>query len=253
MSLISCAYQPSQHISVVLQYQQLVVSRRSYVPAGHCAPALFSRQMDFMAGRGWQATALSALIERCRCGEGPPDNEFCITFDDGFESVYAVAYPALRQRGLSAIVYIPTASIGKTITWNERLAVRLEPVMTAGQIKELANDCFEIGSHTVSHPMLTKLSDEDLRRELIDSKQLLEDITGREVTSLSYPYGDYDQRVLDACLEAGYRSAVCQRLSSLSSPMRLFEIPRISVRWNTIGAVLLRNIGHGHTDCEDKG
>ncbi len=206
-----------------------------------------------MAGRGWQATALSTLVERCTCGDGAERNEFCITFDDGFESVYQVAYPALKQRNLSAIVYIPTDSIGCRIGWNEQLALRLEPIMTLDQIRELSDNGFEIGSHTVSHPMLTKLSDADLRRELVDSKLRLEQITGKEVASLSYPYGDYDQRVLDACVEAGYRSAVCQRLSSVSSPINLFEIPRISVRWNTIGAVLLRNIGHGHTDCEDKG
>ncbi len=207
--------------------------------------------MDFLIERGWQATHLPRIVERCMCGDEAKRNEFCITFDDGYQSVYEVAYPVLKERKMAATVYVATGSIGSHIGWNGELARRTEPIMTTEQIRELSDDGFEIGSHTVSHRRLTDLSAEDVKRELADSRSALEDITGREVVSLSYPYGAHDSRVLHASIEAGYRYAVCMRLATVTHATNLFEIPRISVRWNTIGAVLLRHIGHAHLEHEE--
>lgn len=250
MPAISCKPRLCPCLSAVLLYQNLGLPKRAYIPAGHCAPILLSRQLDFMAERGWQSTALSSVVERCKCGDVAEQNEFCITFDDGYVSVHRVAFPALRDRDMTATVYVAAGSIGGSTDWDERLARRAEPIMDSEQIRELADNGFEIGSHTLSHPRLTALSDKSLKRELLDSKLRLEDITGKEVKSLSYPYGHYDQRVIDACIEAGYESAVCRKLATVPRAANPFEIPRISVRWNTIGAVLLRNIGHGYKERE---
>ena len=66
----------------------------------------------------------------------------------------------------------------------------------------------EIGSHTLTHPILTNISDERLRAELCGSKSRLEARLERRVELLCYPNGDYDARVKRAAADAGYRSAV---------------------------------------------
>lgn len=211
------------------------------------------RQLDFLEERGWQHLPLRDIVERCRCGLDDDRNEYCITFDDAYRSVYQVAFPALQQHDMTATVYVPVGSIGGPITWDGHPARRTETLMTADQIRDLAQTGFEIGSHTISHARLTQLTDKELRRELAGSKAMLEDITGTEVLSLSYPYGACDQRVLEESVRAGYKYAVSTKLATLTPGTNLYDIPRISVRWNTIGAVLLRNIAHAYLGCHNGG
>jgi peptidoglycan/xylan/chitin deacetylase (PgdA/CDA1 family) len=76
------------------------------------------------------------------------------------------------------------------------------------QLREMAAAGIEIGSHTVTHPILTRVPADRLRRELEESRGRLEDMLGRSVTSFCYPNGAYDRIVRDAVERAGYRLAV---------------------------------------------
>jgi peptidoglycan/xylan/chitin deacetylase (PgdA/CDA1 family) len=79
--------------------------------------------------------------------------------------------------------------------------------LTKEQVREIAALGHEIGSHTVSHANLTLLSDDDLAAELSRSKNILEDVVGKLVSSLSFPFGQWNRRVWDAALDAGYTAA----------------------------------------------
>jgi peptidoglycan/xylan/chitin deacetylase (PgdA/CDA1 family) len=79
---------------------------------------------------------------------------------------------------------------------------------TWDQIREMAAGGVDIGSHTVTHPILPNVGDQQLARELTDSRTRIEQELGRAVTSFCYPNGDYDPRVRDAVAHAGYRIAV---------------------------------------------
>jgi hypothetical protein len=78
--------------------------------------------------------------------------------------------------------------------------------MTRAQLRELADDGHEVGSHTITHPDLAKLDDAALTRELQESKTLLEQIAGRPVTGIAYPFGSYDARVIETAKALGYES-----------------------------------------------
>jgi peptidoglycan/xylan/chitin deacetylase (PgdA/CDA1 family) len=80
--------------------------------------------------------------------------------------------------------------------------------LTWEQVCELDRGGVEIGSHTVSHPILTRIDPERLRHELCASKTQLEAVLGRTVDMFCFPNGDYDQEVVDQVEEAGYRTAV---------------------------------------------
>jgi peptidoglycan/xylan/chitin deacetylase (PgdA/CDA1 family) len=75
------------------------------------------------------------------------------------------------------------------------------------RLKELQDGGWEIGSHTVSHPRLTTLADRELADELTRSRQAVEDALHTPCTSLAYPYGDVDARVVEAARAAGYTAA----------------------------------------------
>ncbi len=80
--------------------------------------------------------------------------------------------------------------------------------VTWEQAREMDVNGIEIGSHTMTHPILTNISDERLRRELYESKLRLEEALGRQVEQFCYPNGDNDERVQCEVARAGYRVAV---------------------------------------------
>src|SRR5262245_4129515 len=80
--------------------------------------------------------------------------------------------------------------------------------VTWDQTREMYANGVEIGSHTLTHPILTNVGDDHLRRELRDSKSQLEEVLGHQVDLFCYPNGDYDERVQGEVARAGYRAAV---------------------------------------------
>lgn len=236
--------------SVVLLYHRLGAPKLSSLVAGqYVHPSLFRSELKYLAARGWKSVGLDTISERCSEGICP-QNEFCMTFDDGYLSVYEHAYPALVERNMTAVVYVVAGSIGGINDWDRRAGDQLEKMMSAEQVREMAESGIEIGSHTMTHPRLTLISDDQLRQEMVDSKAKLEDVIGKEVTSFSYPYGDMDARVVEAAVAAGYSNAVSTKLGIVVDGTSVFEIPRVNVRWNAIGLLLMRKINRARRATE---
>jgi len=130
-----------------------------------------------------------------------------VTFDDGFQSVLENGLPELVERKIPVTLFIPTGFMGRSPEWIEGRGQEnpCEKVMTEDQIKGLPPELVAIGSHTVTHAPLSPMSEKVLKRELIESKETLERVTGRSVTLLSLPYGVYDERVIKIAHEVGYQ------------------------------------------------
>ncbi|MBP7051872.1 MAG: polysaccharide deacetylase family protein [Phycisphaerae bacterium] len=143
--------------------------------------------------------------EHCVSRRSLPDVH--ITFDDAFENLMRNALPALHEFGIPAVVFAVSGNLGKTPQW------RISPdhpeygerLMTAGQLREIANGCVVIGSHTQTHPSLTELSREQVRTELAESRKCLEETLGRPVVDLALPHGAYNDAVLEVAREVGYK------------------------------------------------
>ena len=130
----------------------------------------------------------------------PPDARLVsIFFDDAFVNQYEVALPVLRQYDFRATFGVITSSIGK--------GRDLWEYMDTKELKELAGYGMDIASHTVNHVSLTaNLTDKRLRQEIFDSKKELENM-GFKVSTMVYPYYEWDDRVIACVTEAGYTCA----------------------------------------------
>ncbi|MFW5775067.1 MAG: polysaccharide deacetylase family protein [Chitinivibrionales bacterium] len=166
------------------------VRHLSAFPANH-----FAGFCQKLHQKNIQTVSVSSYMQNNRT------NRVCITFDDGFDDVYHHAFPVLQRYGMTATVFVVTGFIGKKSTWDT-----LTPRMHLGreQIRALYHHGIEIGSHTVTHPDLTFLSDTAVRDELRDSRACLEDIIGAGVRSLSFPFGRWNGRVWAIARECGY-------------------------------------------------
>jgi peptidoglycan/xylan/chitin deacetylase (PgdA/CDA1 family) len=172
-------------------------------------PVAFERQLDLLQRAGYRGVTFADAVRE------PADRTVAITFDDAYLSVLLLAKPLLDAAGYPATVYAPTAyleSPERPLSWDgidqwlggehER---ELLP-MSWDQLGELSDAGWEIGSHTLTHPHLTQVDDAALREELTESKAELERRLGRCET-LAYPYGDHDDRVVEAAGAAGYAAA----------------------------------------------
>lgn len=134
-----------------------------------------------------------------------------ILFDDGLRDVFCNAMPILMSFGQRATVFPVSGFIGKYAHWD----VFTPPQhCTAEEIRSLADNGFEIGSHTHTHPDLLFLNERDLEYELRSSKEILESIAKTEVTALSFPFGRWNLRVWEKAQKYGYRVGVTYQPSN---------------------------------------
>ena len=132
------------------------------------------------------------------------------SFDDAFRSA-ATVFPALERLGVSVQIFVCTryAHAGAPLSIPELAGDDPAELATMSwdELREHADRGVQIGSHTVLHSHLTRLSDAELRRELEDSRAEAEAELGRPCRELAYPYGEHDERVRAAARGAGYERA----------------------------------------------
>jgi peptidoglycan/xylan/chitin deacetylase (PgdA/CDA1 family) len=194
-------------------------------------PALFERQLELLVRRGYRgATFIEAVTAP------PAPRTLAVTFDDAYRSVLELALPIMERLGIPGSVYVPTAFAGAAgpMSW-EGIAQWVGGehehelrCMDWDELRVLAERGWEIGSHTRSHPRLTRLDDAELAGELGGSLEECAAGLGEPCRSLAYPYGDVDARVMDAARAAGYEAAAALPDGRLPRPTPL-AWPRVGV------------------------
>jgi peptidoglycan/xylan/chitin deacetylase (PgdA/CDA1 family) len=131
-----------------------------------------------------------------------------LTFDDAYANLLDNVLPTLEQYRIPAIIFAVSGNLGKKPNW----AIAAdhpeanELTMTADQLQALSkHPLIRIGSHTQTHPDLSKLLPERVRQELVDSKRDLEQILSRPVDDLALPHGAFNDTVLQIAREVGFK------------------------------------------------
>ena len=173
-------------------------------------PAEFERQMDALASHGFKVIPMRDFLLWRRGEKALPEKSVLITVDDGFRSVYEVAWPILKARGYPFTVFIYTNYVkgqpnagGQSLSW--------------GELGEMRDAGVDIQSHTVSHSNMKlekgkwavkyRTAEEWLKAEMDGSKKMLEQKLGISVGAVAYPYGVHNQKIRAAAMDAGYEVA----------------------------------------------
>ena len=174
----------------------------------------FKQHLCLIKDAGYTAITVSELINLDNNDRG---NYVALTFDDGLLDNYENALPALEEYGCKATFFVipgfdeVTRWVNpETRQWSDTPKKGFSiafPSMQKHHRRELYNLGMEIGSHSMTHPKLNKVPVSLLHREIIASKQMLEDQLGTAVTSFCYPKGRYNKTVLSYVQTAGYLSA----------------------------------------------
>ena len=123
------------------------------------------------------------------------DRVVAITFDDGYFDTVNEAAPILDRYGFVATVFAVAGLLGKRAEWDAGYGGEMAPLANADQLLSLVDAGWEIGHHTISHAGLTRLSDDDIRREVIDGLDHLTNEFGMPVRTFAYPFSMQDARV----------------------------------------------------------
>ncbi len=127
----------------------------------------------------------------------PGQHHAAVTFDDGFRNFHDCALPGLLKRGIPSTMFVIIDVIGKTF------GPEAEEVMSLEQLRSLPESVV-IGSHTLSHPLLPKIDPDDATREIVFSRAALEKKLDRKISLFSFPFGGFNQKLVEICQNAGY-------------------------------------------------
>lgn len=184
-------------------------------------PAAFRAQVECLLESGFVPVSEQSYLDALR-GARLPRKAVLLTFDDGYVGVGEHALPVLASFGLPSVLYVPSGLIGGHSEWLEpRHRHRL---MSGAELRALPAQGMSVGAHGFDHSDLTTLSDADLRRHTVETRQALGAVLGHEVSSFAFPYGTQDARARAAVRAAGYQAAF-----AVHDGADGFAIPRVDV------------------------
>ena len=172
----------------------------------------FVAQLDWLQAHGYTTVTLAQAYDYLYAGGALPSRPVLLTFDDGRASQWDAVHE-LNARGLVGVFFVQG---GGTALSDE-------------QLRQLVAWGHELAAHSMSHPLLTQLADDELEYEVAGAKAALEAALGVEIAFFAYPHGDYDARVVAAVAAAGYRGALAAWGGASWTPEKRWEQPRIII------------------------
>lgn len=202
---------------------------------------IFAQQMQYLQDNGYHVITFSDLADYFEKGKELPTLPVIISFDDGWETQFEYALPSLEKYHYPATFFVVTDYIGRRgfISWP--------------QLQTLLTDGMRIGSHSRSHPRLTKIKDAaKLWDQIYNSKIILEAQLEASVEEFAYPYGSYNAKAAAAVKQAGYRAGrgCCSGIAHTSGDVFLLKavmVPNDMEKFiEYIGAGRVRTAGTEH-------
>lgn len=210
-------------------------------------PEIFEKQMRYLHKSGYKTLKTGELLSYIKGDLFLKEKAVLITFDDGWLDNYIFAYPVLKKYGLNSAIFIVAswideASINKPsvhayIPTHEESVLLIKQnqgskvVLNWDLIREMEDSgLVEIHSHTQNHLKCHHLSENDLSKELHESKDLIENRLGRECLCLCWPFGRYNDLAIKTAGEIGYKALFTTKHGLVNKKTDPFAIPRIAAK-----------------------
>lgn len=170
--------------------------------------------------------ASARVVALCDADPSGPPDQVVLTFDDAYLNFHDVIWPLLHERGLPATLYVP---IDYVDGGSPPIRGTTLPPCTWDQLRAMAAGGLDIGSHTCSHPDLRTVDPAGLEREIVASRQLLEDRVGVPVRTFCYPRGLHT-RAARSAVQRAYQLGVVGGGRKYRPGTPLHSVPRVSLR-----------------------
>jgi peptidoglycan/xylan/chitin deacetylase (PgdA/CDA1 family) len=183
----------------------------------------FEKQLVFFKKNNFQSI-------HCNEIKNTSKKKFIITFDDGYKDLITNALPLLKKYNFKATCLIISNLIGKRNIWDEfNENIKDKELMNLSDINYWLKNGMRIGSHSKNHKKLTKLDDKEKIDEIINSKNELESLTGTTIDSFCYPYGLYNENVVNIVKEKYDFAFTTNRSRFNTNKHNKYLLPRIDM------------------------
>jgi len=234
----------------VLMYHRIGTVENPWEAKYCITPDRFSQHLHVLASNGYHACSAEDLVAWIRGEKSLREGAVVITFDDGYAGVHEYGLPVLKELGWPATMFLVSDLIDGQDEWcrASNPAGRTYPLLSVGQIREMAEYGFGFHSHSRRHARLPEQGDAELDDELAGSKKELETLLAQPVPYLAYPYGLHDERVLARARVAGYQAGFSVQPGFNRPGMDLLRIRRLDVFGTDTAAMLLRKVRLGSNE-----
>jgi peptidoglycan/xylan/chitin deacetylase (PgdA/CDA1 family) len=197
-------------------------------------PNVFAKQLDLLIKNKYNTITFKELEDYEAGLFEMPSNPIILTFDDGWSDQYN-AITELKKRNLKGSFALITELLNKPDRLND------------SQVLELISYGNELTSHTLNHPDLTKVSSDQLTKELLNSKNYMKSRYNYSLNTIVYPTGAYNQTVISEAKKLGYKYGITTKTyinnQDLTKP---FELTRVRAQCETttdLRADVCNNLG----------
>jgi peptidoglycan/xylan/chitin deacetylase (PgdA/CDA1 family) len=187
----------------------------------------FERQMEYIRRRK-RCVDLDGYVKTLERMEKKRPEWVVITFDDGYMDNYTNAWPILKKYGMAATFFIVTDLVGMTNEWDESRGLPRVNLLSWNEIRAMSSDGMRFGSHGCRHLRLTECSEEEVEKEVVMSKAVLEQKLKSKIRLFSFPYGDSNLTTAKIAKNAGY-AAACSDLRSETEEFSIYSLSRIRI------------------------
>ena len=216
----------------ILMYHSIAAMPKGTVMRSlHVPPKLFRLQMWLLKMLGYKGLNMSDL-QPYLTGE-KQGKVVGITFDDGFKNNLTHALSILQKFNFSATCYIISQNIGGINHWDLDKGIPENPLMDENEVKQWINGGMEIGSHSQNHVRLAECNIEVATTEIERSRVDLEAQFGCTIEHFCYPYGSYNDEIVDITKIAGYSTATTVDRGRAKSGGNLLTLPRVPITHRT--------------------
>jgi peptidoglycan/xylan/chitin deacetylase (PgdA/CDA1 family) len=190
------------------------------------SPGLFKRFIDKLYRRGYRTINLTDAVEKISSRKSFAEKSFVLTFDDGYGSVFDKAFPVLEEYGMSATVFLTVGDSTVSSSISRLPSLNGTEMLRWREIREMRDLGIDFGSHTLTHPDLTRLDRNSIEYEIRRSKEIIEDNLGIPVCSFAYPYGKYNAETIEVAQQY-FVCACSDDLGLLTKESKPYALERV--------------------------
>lgn len=248
--LLSIAAPPAFADVTALLYHRVGDSR---YPSTNVGTELFRKQMAYLMANDYKVMPLATVVAALKHGRPLPKRAVVITFDDGYRSVYANAWPVLKSFGYPFTIFLYTEATDSG--WPEFLNWK--------QVQEMRKAGVEFEDHSYAHPRFApgpagldeKAYRSWIRIDLLKSERIFAEHLVESPRFLALPYGDYNRTVLEEAKKLGFQAVLTQDPGAISAATNPYRIPREPILgrdWSTMShfEVVLKRVDLPFTDMK---
>ena len=220
-----------KEIPVIMYHRVVKTEENVGVHGTYITLDKFEKHMKYLYDQGYKTITFEDLKKKnYRDRFNKNEKNIMITFDDGYDDNYTLAFPVLKKYNFKAIIYLMShLNFNKWDVENVENPENRFELMNDDMIKEMGKYGIEFGGHTMTHKKLSEISLDESKNEIINSKKVLEKKLEKKLLSFAYPYGKLNEEVKKIVKESGYLFAVATDSGPINFSEDFYQIRRIAI------------------------